>query len=564
MSGVRRVSWRWAFVAIASVAACRSHQQVCDEATCGNLGGAGRGADATEPEPEAMAGAAGGAPEPECRRDQDCANDLRCDGSEHCSSGKCEAGAALECDHGTGCVEGAEARCLYEQPSQWMLVSSLDTLFGIRIADIGNDPKLIALAERPRKATLTGFDEVFWAPNGLAALVRSAEQEFGFRLELLRFGAGLPSQLLPLPDVPNWGDFYRPPAIAWDSTRALVTDGYSGTFQVDLSESGAPTQLIAPRAAIDYCQFCRDSRSWLQTPPDDTPSLATLVDGEILLRELAGGTEVSADGRVLSTYLRDDDENLLGTRLSACSGEAWEVEFLEGSSVFLSPDSKLAVVSPAAGGSRLVSLEDPANPIEIWSHPDASPSNSPTFVADGQKLLVSATGDDDVRSLHVVDFAQAAAQPVSLRLPGDAVIDLVTDSWLLAWAAGADDSRQLLWQSLAPTERPVTVLSDATDDDIVLHALGTDAVLLQRELDETTELSILHLEAGFVTVEPVTSFSGTVSEIEPARDGSGFAVIVRGTFIDSKAYWIPLTESGAGEPLLLSERAYNVSLQPWP
>jgi hypothetical protein len=513
-----------------------------------------------------LASAAGAAPAPECRRDRDCANDSRCDGVERCAGGKCEFGAELECNHGTSCVEDDEARCLYEEPSQWMLLTSVDTLFGIRIADIGDDPKLIALAERPRAATLTGFDEVFWASDGQAALVRSAEQEFGFRLELLRFGAGLPSALLPLPDVPNWGDFYQPPTIASDSTRALVTDGYSGTYQVDLRAGGAPTQLIAPRAAIEYCQFCRDSRSWLQVEADDTPSLATLVDGEISLRELAGSTEVSADGRILSTYLRDDEDNLLGMRLSACSGEAWEVEFLEGSSVFLSPDSKWAAIAPAAGGSRLVSLEDPSNPIEIWSHPDASPSSSTTFVAGGQKLLVDATGEDGVRSLHVVNFAEADALPVSLRLPGDAEIALVSDSWLLAWAAGADDSRQLLWQSLTVTERPVSVFSAATGDDFVLHALGTDAsaVLLLRELNEATQLSILHLDAGVATVEPVSLFSGTVSEIEAARDGSGFAVIVRGTFIDSKVYWIALKESGAGEPLLLSERAYNVSLQPWP
>lgn len=566
MSGARRISWGRVFVAVAAAAACRSHESVCDEALCSD-GAVGGGAGAPSTMQDRPGGAAGARPEPECRRDSDCANDSLCDGAERCVSGKCEEGSALECEHGTACVESGDERCVYEAPSPWLLVTATDSLRGLPVAELGKR-ELITLVDRPREQVLQGFDRVFWPADGKVALVRSLEREFGYRMELLRFGAGVPGPLVPLPDVPTWGDIDEAPQFSRDSARAFVLDGYSGLYLVDLTEAATPTRLIAPPHALDIVWFCDESSSWLQRSSGEYLwSQATLSDGEIATRELGAGWPVlSPDGGLIAMELQDEDEETLAVHLTSCSAGAWSVDYPETTSAAFSDDSRLLLLQLAGGAVKVLSLEDPSAPVEIWSDLDASDWGEPSFVSGAHGPLVRyLKGEDD--AVQLVDPSTGTEVP-SLELHPDAVVAANGASSLLLWSSSfVGEPRDLLWQSITPNVPPVVVLSDPNDDTSeVMRCPVAGAVLIARRLPgaQETELSFLRFDGELGELELVATFPGAMSRLTWASDDSGAAITTQGAIIDNDLFWLPWSAEGPGKATLIAERALSMEFQPWP
>jgi hypothetical protein len=549
---------------------CRSHEEVCDETTCGNDavgGGAGApGMDGSEP-----SGAAGAAPEPECRVDLDCANDSTCDGVERCVRGQCEDGEVVACDHGTGCVEAGRERCVYEVPSPWLLVTGTDSLRGLPVAELGKRD-LITLVDRPREEVLQGFERVFWPADGKVALVRSFEREFGYRLELLRFGAGVPGPIVPLPDVPNWGDFYEAPRISRDSTRALVVDGYGGVYLVDLTEAATPTRLVAPPNAVSSVEFCSDSSSWLQQASNTSLwSQAWLADDAVETRELADGWPgTSPDGRWVALELLDDSDETVGVQLFACSYDSWSVDYPEARNASFSSDSQLLLLQLAGGGVQVFSLENPSKPVELWSDLEASDWQEPGFFAGPQGPVVGyLKAEDD--SLRFVDPFTGAEVPDRV-LPPNTELAAAGASSMLLWSTDTSGAqRDLLWHSLTPNVPPVLVLSDPNDEVTKIWRCppAPDSVLLTRRLPgaDQTELLFLRFDgerAELGQLEPLMTVQGTISSVDWAPDGWGAAVATQGALIDNTLYWVPWSAEGPGKPVEIAEKALTLEFQPWP
>jgi hypothetical protein len=555
---------------MASAASCRSYEEVCDETTCrddaaGGYAGA-PGSDEGEP-----SGAAGAAPEPECRRDGDCANEYACDGVERCVSGRCEEGEALQCDHGTSCVEAARERCVYEVPSPWLLVTGTESLRGLPVAELGKR-ELITLAERPREQVLQGFERVFWPADGKVAVVRSFEREFGYRLELLRFGTGVPGPIVPLPDVPNWGDFYEAPRFSRDSTRALVVDGYGGVYLVDLTQAATPTRLVAPPNAVARVEFCSDSTSWLQQASDTSLwAQARLADGAIDTRQLAGSwPSLSPDGRWVALELVDEEDETIGVQLLACAADSWSVDYPEARSASFSSDSQLLLLQLTGGPVKVLSLENPRDPVEIWSDPEASDWEEPHFSTGAQGTVVAyLKGEDD--SLRFVDPWTGAEVP-DRELPPNTALAASGTSSLLLWSNTTSGApRDLLWHSLTPNVPSVLVLSDPNDEATEIWSCppAPDAVLLGRRLPgaEQTELMFLRFDgerAELGQLETLMTVQGAISSVIWAIDGSGAAIGTQGALIDNTLYWLPWSAEGPGEPVEIAEKALTVEFQPWP
>ena len=276
---------------------CREHRQVCEAEGCASpLAGAGGmpedGEVVTTP-----AGSAGEPQEPECARDEQCQNEKVCDGAERCADGRCVAGEQIECQYGAHCDDEAASLCVYDEPSPWLITTTMQRVSGLPVALLSEAEELLTLAERPEAGMLTGYDKPFWAPDGKAMLVRSFEDRMGSRLSLMHFGAGLPSSLEPVRDLPNWGDYWDTPLFSADSKWVFVTDNYTGSYLVDLGLDPAPPRLrpaeefSAPRA------LCADPSAWLPYGDSEQSVLATSLDGELATRSLGYGLDHALSGR---------------------------------------------------------------------------------------------------------------------------------------------------------------------------------------------------------------------------------------------------------------------------
>jgi hypothetical protein len=518
------------------------------------------------------AGRAGaGRVEPDCRRDRDCRNEVRCDGSETCVDGECVSGEPVECEMGTQCVEDGAELCVYAPLSPWLVLTASEELSGLPLAGIaagGEHASLRTLAIRERSGPVQGFDRVFWAPKGRVALVRSLEREFGYRLELLRVGSGVSSTVKAVPNLPNWGNFAEP-VFSRDGARALISDDYSGSYLLELHDESVPLRQVNLETAVTL-QFCADSRFWLESPWNgEGAQLAALEEGEITRRELGSGfATASPDGQFYGLTLVDEDEEAVGARIGACSDDgSWSYDFPEAEDVSFSADSQLLLLRLIDGGTKVMSLADPQAPVELWSSPTARVSQDRPFVA-GHYALVTAAVDDGEPTLHVVDPELGpGAQLKSLDLPPTVDVVAVTDTALLGWVSHVEDEgRDLVWQALPPTEAPRPLLSIAAGQTATVHDVGNPRFrLVSVPSLQEAQLYLLQIDRGVPAQAPLVTLPGSLLSTALAPDDSGLAVVMLGATIDSLLHWIPLsTDGAAGQKIELASNVFTTKFEPWP
>jgi hypothetical protein len=578
MRGATLNGHRWWLAALA-VLSCRSHEMLCEAADCAPAADGDAGAPAVDLGSSGSAGMAGdgvgGAPSVACVSDAQCQNDQSCDGVERCVSGRCEIGDALTCEHGTACIEHEVASCVYETPSPWLLTVGTSQVRGLPMAELANR-ELPILAERDVTQVLTGFDAVTFAPNGKVAFVHSLEDQMGSRMQLLRFGQGPPSPLLEIPDLPNWGDFTKEPEFSPDSTRALVYDGFTGTYLVDLTDEPRATELSPLVGEFTAVAFCQDSRYWLEWGDDSAYYVGTVADGEVSRRRLGEGSyTLSPDASLVALKIVDADGDPFGIRLFPCSGASWVESFDESTEATFGPGAQL-LLTRAASGMEVVSLEDPQHPVEVWSSPIAELWEGLDFNRDGTKLLVQLPGPDGELTAHVVDLTAPTEPAVfSLRLPAYAQIATLGESSIWAWSSGDSAApRDLLWQTLeVPDDRqqvmpePLLVYTDSAQSISGVYGVPLDdkSVFLTRRSDEATALSILRFNGLLLGDRPLAEFPGSIQRLVASPAGYGLVVQTTGATIDNKVWWLSFSPEGsASEPVLLAEESLYVSLQPWP
>jgi hypothetical protein len=268
---------------------------------------------------------------------------------------------------------------------------------------------------------------------------------------------------------------------------------------------------------------------------------------------------------------RESDE-VAGVRLYSCSSEDWVEAFDEAKDIQFSPTSRELVLTLKAGGLKVVSLQDPQEPVHIWSDPAAELAYDGDFSRDGSKLLVELVeGDAAEPTIHAVDLSDPSQPFVySLRLPTTAQIVESGESAILAWSTWAyDEPRDLLWQTLLPESlaAPVVVLSDATDDLTRFYDAPVDAgsVLLGRSSDTGTALSLLRYDDISFEETLIAELPGTIWRTAWSPDGHGLAVQITGVAIDTKVWWVTFSQAGEpSQPRLLAGESLGVSIQPWP
>ena len=397
------VNWWWLVaLSCSSLAACRAHEALCGGVECEESPQSGEGG-APHSVAESMAGDAGDAGAPACESDQRCQNGSSCDGEERCTADGCEPGTPLPCEHGTKCDDAAPELCVYPEPSPWLLALSNGGLVALPTAQLGS-AQAFTLAPSPTENLYEGFSRIFWSPDGKVAIIRADGEEWGRSFHYARFGAGLPSAVAPLPDVPNFIEGEEDPRFSADSEQVFIYGSNSGAFLLNLRDPNVPTRYF-PR--VDHREidtsFCADPHTWLVWASHDSYGggltdllWITRLNGDELEEQSIGELDsfgVSSDRRLLVFgYGYDDEGNWRGNVLRPCSTDAWSVEFPEARYIDFSPDSKLLWLDDDRGTQRVLSLEEPSTPVELLSSDDLAVTLTSQFTPDSKHLLAHLDG----------------------------------------------------------------------------------------------------------------------------------------------------------------------------
>jgi hypothetical protein len=392
-------------------------------------------------------------------------------------------------------------------------------------------------------------------------------------MHLLRFGAGLPSQLESIPDLPNWGDYYwDEPVFSADSKRVVVVDGYSETYIVDLTDPAAPVTTVAGSDAPDLESEeivgtrCASTDAWVARDEDGNYVLTSRdSSGELASTPLGDSVTVSPDARLIAIQVKgtDDDSQI---ELRPCSSETWMASLGPAYRLEFSPDSRTIALELTEynDGMSLISLADPQSPKTVWSDPAASPATGPWFTPDGKRLMPELRESPDKDpTVHVVDVTNG--EPKTLGLPPYASVAMVGGQALLAWLGSAGEPRDLFWQAFDREEAPLVILSDSARHETILHGMHFDrkSVLISRPVGDDTELSMWRFDASEPTRGAPVVLSGSLGMIEPARDRRSIFLSMMSGFTSGNVFSISYSEDGeASEPRLLFQKAWFVSVQP--
>jgi hypothetical protein len=519
-------------------------------------------------------GAEAGAPAraPACLSDQECQNDSACDGDERCTATGCEAGPTPECEHKTICDDAAAELCVYEQPSPWLLATSLGALVALPAAQLGRE-RAFTIAPQPGETPFEGFNQIFWAPDGKVAIIRADEEEFGASFHHARFGAGLPSAVSLLPDVPNFMEGETTPYFSADSEYVFIYDYLSGTYLLNLKDAGVPTRHIPPvEGSYVDTMFCADQRSWFAwaKPRGGYLHRAWIgsLEGDEIVQRSIGETDwgfgISNDRRLLVLdHGLDDEGNELGFVLRPCSNDAWAVEFPRALYNVFSPDSKYLWVEDDDGVQKVLSLDDPRSPVELFSSVDLGATLLDEFTPDSKHLRATIDGIP-----HLVDLGRTPTPLLlPLGLPDTSSIVELRNAALLAWPNDEAKPGQLVWQAVPPSGTPIPILDNVTSDNSTFFddTLIPDRVFVARAALDESELFSILLDGSAPEAKLLITIDGTFDELTATPDQAGIVFARSASAPGGMLMFAPFEPSGElGTARVVAETGYVHELQPWP
>ncbi len=576
MDGVKTSGWRrkgpcgratWLLASLAALASCREHRVLCEGEGCAaaavdDIGGAAGAPSVTD----SGAGAGGAEAMPECSRDRDCDNHFYCDGVEQCVEGACEPGEAVECAYGTHCVEEGAEPCVYETSSPWLLAMTQERVLALRLAELSRDTTLVPLAERVYEPGFVGFFRAYWAPNAQSAFLSAAEKQNGTSIKLIRFGAGLPS-VGDVPDLPNWGDYTEVPRFYDDSSHAQLVDRFSGTYLVDLTRDPAQTALQGNGDFARSGSSCSDGKSWLRVDGAGQPYVDNVADPTSPTRPLGSFYSVISPDRGFIVLMTGGEAEVHQVVLTRCSDDPWTLEFNDAFEGAFSPNSKLLWLQLSKGGQRVLSLEDPEAPVEVWASSTADIVNGANFSPDSRQFFFELPLGDKEPSVHAVDLSalpQPAAHDLGLA-PGAQLIYTGNAAVLALDDRSEVESVRYLWQSLSVSEPPRLVFERAAGESVEISRgfLDEGSFFVERGANEQVELLKLRIDSDGFELTSLLKLEGVdIANVEMAPDHSGIAFKATTNFSDNKLYWLNLPPGGAtAEPKLLLDRAVWFSFQ---
>lgn len=556
----------WALMMLVSVAAsCRSHRALCQGVECNPPPAAGTGPVGATAGAAGQAGATG-----LCSSHAECSNGVACDGEERCSDGGCQPGDPVACAYpALHCEEDASERCVFDEPSPWLVISRGETLEGLPTRELGKP--LITLASRPPSRAL-GYAATLVAAGPFAVAV-ALEEEFLYGAQYLRFGRGLPSKLQRLPDVPDLiADSFDAPLLSPDSRYVLVVDDATGMYVAPLEDRRRATYYFPlEKGKVYEAGFCEKPGTFWQRDQAGL-SVVTLSSEAISSRllEVSGTPRPSWEKR----FIVLETSRPKGVLVTPCTVDG-ESTFYEGAyDPVIGPGSETLLLSSLeAGAQKLYSLDVPDAKVQLWS--SSVRLEGATFSPDGAHLVGSVEDQ-----LHVADLNDAARAPVPVGAPPGASLasaddnenggslNMVGSTAALIWVpTGEGESRELSWQPLAPPLDAQTLFSDPHSDSVSVWISQRDVnqAFIGVHDGERYLLKRVRLDTEQPKVEDLFALDSDIQRVQLAPDGSGLAVLAPTELLRSDVYWAAFDADGKLErPSLISEHAYTFSFQALP
>ncbi len=519
---------------------CREHSSICPNGECDADGTGGQAA------PGGAAGQAGSSSD-DCDKDADCQDDSVCNGSERCQHGVCKPGAAVECEHGLVCTEGASASCRATSP--WAFFFTQRALLGLPTAELGLRP-LATLGEIDGNVNPLwgGFDWPVFSPDGSRLLLTHLASA-GTRLFEVELGDGLPS-FRPAPDVPYPGIFGLP-RFTRDGRSVLITDDYSGAYWIDLAAE--KTWRVSDRWGDRLGTFAPCGKnSWVSGA---TFSRFGRLTGDDVAETTfgVGPTSVSPDQRYVLWHANEER-----TVLIDCLDIGKRIDVSASTSLaYWSPDARHFSLDDADGIFRVFAIDEAGNAEEAWSAPSVQSSY---WSDDGAHLIVVT--DDGWFSLAISHGE--VASPRALALSDSPELQQIDASGVLAWVDAEDGSSKQLILADHGGGTKVLLAEEPLESWLFTDWTRGRAFLL-RPADDHEELLMLTFDEGEHHERLLFTNEGSL-HIELASDGSGLVLVLRDEGALS-TYWLALPsdpEAKLPEPLALEEGTYDVTFQPWP
>lgn len=549
-------------LALAPFAGCRPSLDLCDDGCAtagetshvddGELGGAG--GQAAGGSPSGTPGD-GGAPTV-CATNDDCTDDLVCNGDELCEDNLCVPGTPPACDAGTNCSEDdPKEPCAYATPSPWLILLGNETIWGLPTAEIGKR-KMLELGWRKSGGLLVGMNAVAFSAGGKHAFVEYLAEDFGKTFLELSFGRGVPETARPLTNLPVWGN-YSKLVLSRDGERGLLSDYDLGAYSLDLS--GARTTVGQLDATIDWAEefaFCSDNETWLRTGPRTVLYAGTRAQPMAIDLEHKDDydVELSPDGRVI--WLGGESSRLVGCT-PAAPNEPLDVA---ADSAEFSPDSRFLLLTLEDDSTKLLAVTESLTTTEIWSGSEVLGWHW----SEGAGSLLLHLGTEDASSYACLSLSQEQPALVTLALDGAAsILSCGREACLARGPAQGDTAGPLLLQAFEANAKPVVLGDDSTTAEVVLADFERNRLLLQRATDQGNELTLSDF-AGAPERRLFDWPSGEIT-VERAPDDSGFYILLKDN-VEFSNYWVTIPREAEGEATLLQidVSAYDGGFQPWP
>jgi hypothetical protein len=406
MSGAASIA---AFMAFA----CHSPIHVpCGTDCAGGMGGeatAGSGVAAGAPSGGAMtaeAGAGGDAPSRapaggamECAADEDCGDDVACNGDESCKAGRCEPGRAVKCPAVTECVEAAPPGCQLKK-ERFVIYA------GDEFSDNWRSAVGVSLSSLTELAQLDfsqgAMDEVFkylggceWSPNGRRLVFTADAEDFANNVSEQKYfwfdvDAPIADQPRRLPDIPIT-DGLR--LMSWSASQDLLIIGRKPSFYGEAS-------------AWLYVVRFGDTGAETTVLPENTRAFVC-ADDETVAYETIEGTHLTS---IADTSAAG---SILPARLVGISPDGKWLLLSDDSHAYLAPCDRDTALETLGGPAGLVSGWSEDSRYVVYSDTDRDPQEEPKPKA----LSAYRVNDEQPRSAL---FEAMAADPEVSFEPGSA------------------------------------------------------------------------------------------------------------------------------------------------
>lgn len=558
-----RVAVGIGLLTLAATVGCRSSLDLCADG-CASAGdtsqvdGSGMagsaGSEAQGGSPSAAAGA-GGDPAV-CKTNDDCADELLCNGDEQCEDGACVRGSAPACEAGTTCLEGdVREPCGYAVQSPWLVLLGMERIWGLPTAELGKR-KLLELGERPSSGIFVGMNGIAFAADGRRAFIDYLAEDFGEAVLELSFGRGLPDSVHNVDNLPNWGN-YSKPVLSRDGARGLLSEFDTGAYFLDLSGTRAAiTQLEVPVFDDYFVEYCSDNHTWLNKYPETTLYSGPLAHptATSLGHVYDYNVELSPDARTI--WIGSDRP-----RLVACAPDARsEALGVVADYAEFSPDSRFLLLTLPDDSTKVLSIAPSLTTTEVWSGSGVEHG----YWSEGSESLVLQLESEGTSSYGYLALTEDQPALVPLALDGAAsILGCGRDSCLARGPSQDDAQGPLLLQAIDGSAEPVAPWGDSATSEVVLADFERDRLLLQQTSAEGNELVLSDFTGS--SGRHVFDWKSGAIFVERASDDSGLLLRVEDN-IEFSNYWIVLPRSSEAEATVvpLDVPAHKAVFQPWP